>query len=387
MPSKKNYEIAVILPSMYQFLYEVMEGVLAIRGVRHHCNFRHFLLNEEHDKVDFPKGYQPDGAIVSYNDDSEDRVQWLFGLQIPIVNVFNSTNPIHPSVFTSPESLAKVIVEHFITLQFEEIGVLSTAELTLCDPVSEHIKSLCEQQNVPTWEIPVSDDNNHQDFRKLSTEAPTLKDKLTDRTTRCGIYTTHDARGRLLADYCAELGVSVPDKIGILGRFDSIHARLSTPELSSLAVPAREIGEQAIQLLIGLIEKKVDLNEHIAIDIKEIRVRESTIGKDNTDLAILKARQMIREQSTRGITVDEIVQSMPMARSTFEKRYRALTGAAPAQDIRNFRQNAARELLLTTSLSVEDISLKVGFTDPRPFVVFFKREAGLTPGEFRKTYK
>lgn len=53
-----------------------------------------------------------------------------------------------------------------------------------------------------------------------------------------------DARGRLFADYCTELGVLLPVGMGILDRFDSILARLGAPELSSVVIPGQQIRAQ-----------------------------------------------------------------------------------------------------------------------------------------------
>ena len=51
------------------------------------------------------------------------------------------------------------------------------------------------------------------------------------------------------------------------------------------------------------------------------------------------------------------------------------------------RVEKARQYLLTTELPLTKIAPLIGFMDRRAFMVFFKRECGMTPGAFRDTHK
>ncbi|NWK55848.1 substrate-binding domain-containing protein [Verrucomicrobiaceae bacterium N1E253] len=385
MGTDKRYDIAIIFPDWYAFLHDAMEGVLEIRGIRRHCHFRNFISKDFSQAVDFPKGYRPDGIIVSYDADHMDA-PWLEELDIPVVNIFSSTNRIFPTVGVCPVSMAQTIVEHFSTLGFQTLGITGTIHQTHSSPVHQHIIEECTARGMDHWYVEVPDGIHAGAWHMLEEHAPDLKEKLLLSSAKTGVYTVHDMRGRLVADYCTELGIKVPEQVGILGRFDSINARLCTPELSSIVMPARQIGGQAIQLLIQLIDGSPVDELYPMVEVHEVRVRESTVGKSDPDMIALQARTIIREKACKGLTVDELIQSLPLARSTFEKRYRALTGSSPAQEIRKIRVEKARQLLLTSKKTIDEIAYEVGFTDPRPFVVFFKREVGETPGGFRKAY-
>ncbi|BDS07897.1 XylR family transcriptional regulator [Oceaniferula spumae] len=385
MKSEKRYDIAVIFPDWYSFLHSVMYGILEIRGIRHHCNFRNFIHKDFSTAVEFPHNYQPDGVLASFDNEAYPAL-WLKGLKLPVVNVFSTENTDFPAIGLCNDSLATLVVDHFLALGFQEIGYLETESLHPGKEVHQLLEKKCAERNIPYWSLTVKDGIQAGSWSQLEESAPDLRERLLRKKRRIGIYTTHDMRGRLLADYCTELGLQVPEEVGILGRFDSINSRLCTPELSSIVMPGREIGELAIQTLVNLIEGK-PITHHQLVKASEIRVRESTVGRSNPDMIVLQARAMIREKACRGLTVDELTQSLPLARSTFEKRYRALTGSTPAQDIRQFRLQAARKLLLTTHKTIDEVASAIGFTDPRPFVVFFKREVGVTPGEFRKEHE
>jgi len=388
VPKDKTYKIAVFFPPWYSFLYKTMNALLDIRGMRHHCEFRNFISTDFDQPIELPMGYKPDGVLTSY-DDLQFGADWLNDIGVPIVNIFSSVQRNHPSVCTCPKSVAEAVFSHFITLNFKEIGLLSTKGSEHIKKTDDYLEQLALKNNIPFWKESISDGIQIGEWGKLIEQAPTLKERLTGIKRRCGIYATHDVRARLLAEYVTELGIKVPDQIGILGRFDSINARLSTPELSSVVPPTKDIASASIKLLMSLIEGEKEHTEeelHIELPVTEIRARESTVGKKNQDIAILQARNIIREEACKGLTVEVLLQDISIGRSTFEKRYRALCGLSAAQDIRRVRLNKARELLITSHLSIEEVANRVGFNDPRPFVVFFKRETGSTPGKYRKEH-
>lgn len=62
---------------------------------------------------------------------------------------------------------------------------------------------------------------------------------------------------------------------------------------------------------------------------------------------------------------------------------RAATGRTPAEHLRAARAREAMRLLASTDLTVRRIANRVGFADPAYFCRFFRREAGVSPGDFR----
>jgi len=377
------YNIAIVFPEWYPFLTSVVEGIFEIRGLREHCRFRNFVFNDIADLSEFPKGYRPDGVLIAYADYS-DECPLLNELGVPIVNVYPSVKNVHPSVGICFKSLAKTVVDHLTSLGFEEIGVLGTKGQTDKSLMWSCLEEECLKRDVPHWYLGVPDGILPGFWSQLEVHAPELKEKLLHPSRRTGIYAIHDVRGRLLADYCMELGVKIPENIGILARFDSINARLCTPELSSVVVPSKKIGKQAIKLLIDLIDGNPIKERNPLIEVKVVKVRESTVGKFDPDMIALKAQTLIQKNACRGLTVGELIESLPLARSSFEKRYKELTGVSPAQEIRQIRIERAQVLLRESSKTIKEIAEEVGFQDPRPFVVFFKREVGKTPGAFRE---
>lgn len=63
---------------------------------------------------------------------------------------------------------------------------------------------------------------------------------------------------------------------------------------------------------------------------------------------------------------------------------KAATGRTAAQLLREARTREAQRFLLRTDLTVRQVAVRVGFADPAYFCRFFRRETGLSPGDFRR---
>lgn len=69
---------------------------------------------------------------------------------------------------------------------------------------------------------------------------------------------------------------------------------------------------------------------------------------------------------------------------TLNKKIKALTGQTTGQYLRNYRLATAEELLRTTSLTVAEISYKIGVSEPSNFNNMFKKVYGKSPKQWRE---
>ena len=83
-------------------------------------------------------------------------------------------------------------------------------------------------------------------------------------------------------------------------------------------------------------------------------------------------------------SLSELVGTSP---SNFRRQFSRTFGISPGRYITTIRLNAARELLETTDKLVSEIATDVGFFDQSHLTKLFKRERGITPGEYRRQHK
>lgn len=82
-------------------------------------------------------------------------------------------------------------------------------------------------------------------------------------------------------------------------------------------------------------------------------------------------------------TVETMAREAGMSRSVFSRVFRELVGEPPARHLLARRLQEARLLLADTSVPQRDIPARVGYDSRVGFHLAFRREFGMTPGEYR----
>jgi AraC family transcriptional regulator len=72
-----------------------------------------------------------------------------------------------------------------------------------------------------------------------------------------------------------------------------------------------------------------------------------------------------------------------MSTRTYMRRIRLETGLSATQYLSQLRAERAKTLLRTTSLSVLEIALRLGYCDRSHFARAFSRAVGMTPSQYR----
>lgn len=67
----------------------------------------------------------------------------------------------------------------------------------------------------------------------------------------------------------------------------------------------------------------------------------------------------------------------------FGKLFSEYTGKTVNEHIMSLRFSKAKELLTTTNITINDISEKVGFTNPTYFITLFRKSFGMSPNQYR----
>lgn len=100
---------------------------------------------------------------------------------------------------------------------------------------------------------------------------------------------------------------------------------------------------------------------------------------------IEKVFSIIRENySNPEFNVDILSYKMSMSRSSFYNRIKQITGQAPADFIREYRMERAKELLKTNEYSISEVALRCGFADVKYFRDSFKKKYSKSPGQYFK---
>src|SRR3546814_4280451 len=108
---------------------------------------------------------------------------------------------------------------------------------------------------------------------------------------------------------------------------------------------------------------------------------------DHGDAAILRCQAWLAQNYARPDIVAELVRRSGFPKRTFDRRFRAATGYSPLAYVQALRIEEAKQLLETGSAFVEAVACEVGYEDLASLRRLFRRQAGMTPGSYRRKFR
>jgi LacI family transcriptional regulator len=199
-----------------------------------------------------------------------------------------------------------------------------------------------------------------------------------------GLMACNDIRGQQVLNACREVGIAVPEEVAVLGvDNDDVLCDLSYPTLSSIVPDTHRIGHEAAALLERMIGGESPPRKSTLIPPLGVVTRRSTDVLAIEDRHLARAVRFIREHACEGITVEDVLEHVPLSRSVFERRFDQLFGHTPKAEILRARLDRLKQLLAETELPLKQIAFKVGFEHAEYMNVFFKERTGQTPGQYR----
>ena len=110
------------------------------------------------------------------------------------------------------------------------------------------------------------------------------------------------------------------------------------------------------------------------------------ISAEDYSPCIYKALIYIKQNLSMQLSIQQIADSIFVSKSTLTKHFKKELNMSVNEYIYNTIMADAERLLMTSSLSIHDISQKFGYTDQLYFSRRFKEKFGMSPREYRKEY-
>ncbi|MEH2589748.1 AraC family transcriptional regulator [Bradyrhizobium sp. AZCC 1721] len=100
-----------------------------------------------------------------------------------------------------------------------------------------------------------------------------------------------------------------------------------------------------------------------------------------------RTKEMLLAHIDGKIGVVDLARECGLSRSHFARAFRITTGVPPHKWLLARRIELAQDLLRNSTLSLETIAERCGFTDQSHFTRTFSRALGVAPGEWRRSYR
>ncbi|MGP3784612.1 helix-turn-helix domain-containing protein [Paenibacillus sp. 1A_MP2] len=97
--------------------------------------------------------------------------------------------------------------------------------------------------------------------------------------------------------------------------------------------------------------------------------------------------QYIHEHFNESISLESLAEQWNYSIQYLSKQFKLRTGRSPIEYVIQARMAKAKELMIRTDATAQEIASSVGYSDVFYFTRLFKKQVGMTPGQYKKKMK
>jgi len=167
-----------------------------------------------------------------------------------------------------------------------------------------------------------------------------------------------------------------------------IDAKIKAYRLGADAYLYKPFNEQELLLIIkNLLLKQQQQISYFSnlLQLKTSHKQNADINKIDVDF--IKAIQEYALHKNQNLSIDELAKKLATSRSQLHRKIKALTGKSTTNYINYIRVEKAKNVLITTTLQINEVAYEVGFDSPTYFSKTFKKLENVSPTIFRENNK
>jgi LacI family transcriptional regulator len=388
MKQKPRSAIALLVEASRAYGRDLLRGVALFARTNTNWSLLHQEMTLDSDVPEWLVGANVSGVIARVDNHS---IESLRKLRVPIVDVCcNHKFPGVPQVETDNETIAKLAFRHLWERGFRRFAFCGYRYALYSDSRLKFFRQLVSDAGC---KLSVYQSIGKSNVSLMAIEQAGIFDlvqisewlQTLERPT--GLFVCNDIRGQQVLNACRTAQISVPDDLGVIGvDDDDAICMLCDPPLSSVRPNAETVGYRAAELLQEMIAGKAPNLEVDYIQPKIVSERQSTQVVAVEDREIARVCRYIRLHACDGINVSAVTEITTLSRRQLERRFQEVLGRTPHQEITAVQMDRVKQLLRETTMTLEQIAPKAGYSHKESLSAVFKRETSLTPGEYRRLH-
>lgn len=386
MKFQDRQNVALFVESSRSYGRDLLRGVALFARTHGNWAVLHQEMTLDTDLPGWLQDVSVDGVIARVD---QHTVHPLRSLGVPIVDVrCRHAYPEIPQVETDDRLVARLAFEHLWARGFRRFAFCGFQFAHYSDIRLRAFRELVHAAGCP---LSVYETAGRRDAPVTHLEQSGLVDVqplsrwLTSLAPPTGLFVCNDIRGQQVLNACRRIDIAVPDDLGVIGvDDDDAICLLSDPPLSSVRPDAERVGYQAAETLQSM------MNGHPAelatqyVPPKAVVQRLSTQVIAVEDRELARVCRFIRKHACEGIDVSDVVEFTSLSRRQLERRFRTQLNRTPHEEITDIQIEKVKQLLRETTMTLEQIAPLSGYSHKERISAVFKRETGLTPGEYRR---
>ena len=206
------------------------------------------------------------------------------------------------------------------------------------------------------------------------------------------VFAATDIRANEVLQAAKIARLPVPRRLAVIGVDDNrLICENAQPRLSSIRPDFDEEGYLAARELDRMMDHAsrraapIHTPAIIRVGIKGITLRDSTAEETTAGKLVSRASSYIRDNATKGITVDDVIRHMKVSRRLLYLRFSEQRGETILEAIRKRQMEEVLKLLQTTGLPTEKIAALCGFANANVLRNLFKRTFSVSMRDYRRT--
>lgn len=182
--------------------------------------------------------------------------------------------------------------------------------------------------------------------------------------------------------------------------FNSLDIWFAPSWLPKSLAPSEKLGQplqchggapiEALYRLTNEVRRPDDLTplvmESMAIEVLAALIRQEWPEERGTPHWLRRAREVVHADFKSSVTLESVAAAVDIHPAHLSKTFKSHYGQNIGEYVRRLRVEEAKRLLSRSEAPLGDLALELGFADQSHFCRTFKRIAGLTPSEFRKSH-
>lgn len=323
-----------------------------------------------------------DGIVVALH--TEEAERRFRGLGIPVVNVSNSIpRPRLPVVSQDDAAVGRLAAEHLRACGCRTLGFWGQPGSSYSDERLAGFRAAAKEAG-----LSLNVDGCGDLGASPAATYARMKAWLAGQARPLGVFAVLDSMALALMRAARELGWRVPEDAAVLGAAnEEFLVEFESVPLSSVRLPARQIGHEAAALLERMMRKGALSAPGVRLPGAEIVARRSTDVVYADDEAVGRAVRFIREYAAENPYVGDVAKAAGVSAVALQTRFRAALGRTVLEEIQRVRVGRAQALLAETELKMSAVAERCGFPNSQRFSVLFRQLAGVSPGAYRRQFR
>ncbi len=204
----------------------------------------------------------------------------------------------------------------------------------------------------------------------------------------CALFACDDQHAFAAIKACRSLNLHVPGDIAIMGsNNDEVICLAGNPTISSISLPMQLAGQKAAAIMARSLMGKTVPEKPVELPPESVIVRHSSDTYPIDDEHVSRALKYIHEHFEEPIKVDVIAEQSGLSRRALEYHFQTAIGMGPHQKLAKIRIEKAKELLRSSTFTIDHIAEKTGFKNGLYLSKRFAAITGEPPSEYRKQFR